>query len=52
MKKTITTATAIIIFTIVGLLRINIYSQNQKQLWGVSFCGQNDAGIIFKNDAS
>ena len=52
MKKTITTATAIIIFTIVGLLSINIYSQNQKQLWGVAFGGQNDAGIIFKTDAS
>lgn len=28
------------------------YAQNQKELWGVAFGGQNNAGIIFKTDAS
>ena len=52
MKKTITRAIVIIILTIVGLFNSNSYAQNQKQLWGVAFGGQNDAGIIFKTDGS
>ena len=52
MKKTITTAKAIIILALVGLLCSAPYAQNQKQLWGVAFGGQNDAGVIFKTDAS
>ena len=52
MKKTITIVKAMIILTVFGLLSITGYAQNQKQLWGVAFGGQNDAGIIFKTDAS
>ena len=52
MKKTLTTAKAILILAMVGLLCSTPYAQNQKQLWGVAFGGQNDAGVIFKTDAS
>jgi hypothetical protein len=49
MKKSITTTAFIII---IGLLISNTTAKNQKQLWGVAFGGQNDAGAIFKTDAS
>ncbi len=49
MKKATTT---LVIITITGFLTFSAFAQNQKQLWGMSFGGQNDAGIIFKTDAS
>ena len=50
MRKTITTT--LLILMIAGFLSSITCAQNQKQLWGVAFGGQNDAGIIFKTDAS
>jgi uncharacterized repeat protein (TIGR03803 family) len=52
MKKTVTISKVLLILTMVGLLINHSYAQNQKQLWGVAFGGQNDAGVIFKTDAS
>lgn len=42
----------LVIIALAGLLSSNSFAQNQKQFWGMVFGGQNDAGIIFKTDAS
>ncbi len=31
---------------------MNTFAQNQKQLWGLAFGGQNTSGVIFKTDGS
>ncbi|NVO21084.1 MAG: T9SS type A sorting domain-containing protein [Bacteroidetes bacterium] len=43
---------AVFIISILVYLMSNLHAQNQKQLWGLAFGGQNDAGIIFKTDGS
>ncbi len=42
----------LIIIAMAGLLSGNSFAQNQKQFWGMAFGGQNDAGVMFKTDAS
>jgi len=52
MKKATTTVKALIILTMIGLFISTSHAQNQKQLCGVIFGGQHDAGAIFKTDDS